>query len=58
MLRYAKLPMDLADPSLAIAAERLASGRILSTDQRAFGANRWKNGRTANHSTICARSSA
>ena len=43
MLRYAKLPMDLADASLVIAAEQLASGRILSTDQRDFGAYRWKN---------------
>jgi len=43
MLRYAKLPMDLADASLVIAAEQLGSGRILSTDQRDFGAYRWKN---------------
>ena len=34
--------MDLADASLVIAAEQLASGRILSTDQRDFGAYRWK----------------
>jgi len=38
MLRYAKLPMDLADASLVIAAEQLGSGRILSTDPRDFGA--------------------
>jgi uncharacterized protein len=43
MLRYAKLPMDLADASLVIAAEQLGSGRILSTDRRDFGAYRWKN---------------
>ncbi len=43
MLRYVKLPMDLADASLVIAAEQLESGRILSTDQRDFGAYRWKN---------------
>jgi hypothetical protein len=43
MLRYAKLPMDLADASLVILAERLGTGRILSTDQRDFGAYRWKN---------------
>lgn len=43
MLRYAKLPMDLADASLVIAAEQLGSGRILSTDLRDFGAYRWKN---------------
>ena len=43
LLRYGKLPMDLADASLVIAAEQLNSGRILSTDQRDFGAYRWKN---------------
>ena len=43
MLRYAKLPMDLADASLVILAEHLGTGRILSTDQRDFGAYRWKN---------------
>ena len=43
MLRYAKLPMDLADASLVLLAEELGSGRILSTDQRDFGAYRWKN---------------
>ena len=41
--RYRNLPMDLADASLVILAEHLASGRILSTDQRDFGAYRWKN---------------
>ncbi|MET0795565.1 MAG: PIN domain-containing protein [Polyangiaceae bacterium] len=43
MLRYSKLPMDLADASLVILAEHLGSGRIFSTDQRDFGAYRWKN---------------
>jgi predicted nucleic acid-binding protein len=43
MLRYAKLPMDLADASLVILAEHLGTGRILSTDRRDFGAYRWKN---------------
>jgi len=43
MLRYAKLPMDLADASLVILAEELGTGRILSTDQRDFGAYRWKH---------------
>jgi uncharacterized protein len=43
MLRYAKLPMDLADASLVVLAEELGTGRILSTDQRDFGAYRWKN---------------
>jgi predicted nucleic acid-binding protein len=43
MLKYAKLPMDLADASLVILAESLGTGRILSTDLRDFGAYRWKN---------------
>jgi predicted nucleic acid-binding protein len=43
MLRYAKLPMDLADASLVVLAEQLGTGRILSTDERDFGAYRWKN---------------
>jgi predicted nucleic acid-binding protein len=43
MQRYEKLPMDLADASLVILAEELDSGRILSTDQRDFGAYRFKN---------------
>ncbi len=43
MLKYRDLPMDLADASLVIAAEELGSGRILSTDQRDFGAYRWKS---------------
>jgi len=43
MLRYAALPMDLADASLVILAEHLGTGRILSTDRRDFGAYRWKN---------------
>jgi uncharacterized protein len=43
MRKYAKLPMDLADASLVLLAEHLGDGRILSTDQRDFGAYRWKN---------------
>lgn len=43
MLKYASLPMDLADASLVILAEELGHGRILSTDQRDFGIYRWKN---------------
>jgi predicted nucleic acid-binding protein len=35
--------MDLADASLVLLAEHLGHGRILSTDQRDFGAYRWKN---------------
>ncbi len=42
MKRYAKLPMDLADASLVLLAEHLGHGRILSTDERDFGAYRWK----------------
>ena len=43
MEQYRNLPMDLADASLVILAKHLASGRILSTDRRDFGAYRWKN---------------
>ena len=43
MEKYGDLPMDLADASLVILAEELGSGRILSTDQRNFGAYRWKH---------------
>lgn len=42
MAVYANLPMDLADASLVILAERLGHGRILSTDGRDFRAYRWK----------------
>ena len=42
-LRYRNLPMDFADASLVILAERLGHGRILSTDRRDFGAYRFKN---------------
>lgn len=43
MKKYAKLPMDLADASLVLLAEHLGHGRILTTDQRDFGAYRWKS---------------
>lgn len=43
MKKYADLPMDLADASLVILAENLGHGRIISTDQRDFGAYRWKD---------------
>lgn len=43
MRRYAALPMDLADASLVILAEKLGHGRILSTDQRDFETYRWKS---------------
>jgi len=41
--KYCDLPMDLADASLVILAERLGHGRILSTDRRDFQRYRWKN---------------
>ena len=43
MKRYANLPMDLADASLVLLAGHLGHGRILTTDERAFGAYRWKS---------------
>lgn len=43
MRRYANLPMDLADATLVLLAEHLGHGRILSTDERDFGAYRWKS---------------
>ena len=43
MRKYAALPMDLADASLLLLAEHLGHGRILTTDERDFGAYRWKN---------------
>ena len=42
MQKYHSLPMDLADASLVILAEKLGHGRILSTDQRDFKTYRWK----------------
>ena len=41
--QYADLPMDLADCSLVLLAEKLGQGKILTTDQRDFGAYRWKS---------------
>lgn len=43
MVQYANLPMDFADASLVILAEKLGHGRIVSTDKRDFEAYRWKN---------------
>ena len=43
MEQYARLPMDLADASLVLAATQLGEGRILSTDRRDFDTYRWKN---------------
>ena len=43
MRKYAALPMDLADASLLLLADHLGHGRILTTDERDFGAYRWKS---------------
>ena len=43
MRMYQNLPMDLADASLVLLAEHLDHGRILTTDERDFGAYRWKS---------------
>ena len=43
MRQYESLPMDLADASLVVHAERTYDGRILSTDQRDFNSYRFKN---------------
>jgi uncharacterized protein len=43
MQKYSNLPMDLADASMVLLAEHLGHGRILTTDQRDFGAYRWKS---------------
>lgn len=43
MIKYADLPMDLADASLVLLAEELGHGRIVSTDRRDFHTYRWKN---------------
>jgi len=41
--KYRDLPMDLADASLVILAERLDHGKILSTDERDFKTYEWKH---------------
>lgn len=43
MKQYARLPMDLADASLVLAATQLGEGRILSTDRLDFNTYRWKD---------------
>jgi predicted nucleic acid-binding protein len=43
MKRYANLPIDLADALLVLLAGHLGHGRVLTTDERDFGAYRWKN---------------
>lgn len=42
LIKYANLPMDLADASLVILAEHLGHGRIFSVDRRDFNVYRWK----------------
>ncbi len=49
MERYASLPMDLADASLVLLAEHLGHGRILTTDERDFGAYRFKGRKPFNN---------
>ncbi|MCP4298693.1 MAG: PIN domain-containing protein [Proteobacteria bacterium] len=43
MVQFHALPMDLADASLILLAEKLGYGQIFSTDQRDFGTFPWKN---------------
>jgi len=43
MEQFKDLPMDLADASLVLLAEKSGEGRIVSTDERDFHAYRWKN---------------
>ena len=43
MKKYSDLPMDLADASLVLLAQKLGSGRILSTDMRDFRSYKWKS---------------
>lgn len=43
MQKYQTLPIDLADASLIILAEKLGHGDIVSTDLRDFETYRWKN---------------
>ena len=37
MLRYAKLPMDYADATLVVLAERLVAKRVFTLDRKDFG---------------------
>jgi len=43
MMKYANLPMDLADASLVVLAEEMKENRILTTDFRDFSVYRWDN---------------
>jgi hypothetical protein len=42
-MKYAELPMDLADASLVVLAEEMNENRILTTDFRDFSVYRWDN---------------
>jgi uncharacterized protein len=46
MMKYANLPMDLADASLVVLAEEIKENRILTTDVRDFTIYRWHNNKT------------
>jgi predicted nucleic acid-binding protein len=43
MERYCDLPMDFADASMVVLAEKLGHGRILTSDRRDFNIYRWNN---------------
>ena len=44
VVRYANVPMDLADASLVVAAERLSARKILTIDRSDFGVYRIQRG--------------
>ena len=44
MLRYAKVPMDLADASLVVAAEQLNGRKVFSIDRGDFATYRIRRG--------------
>lgn len=48
MIKYADLPMDLADASLVVLAEEINDSRILTTDWRDFTIYRWQNNKHFN----------
>jgi len=48
MIKYANLPMDLADASLVVLAETIKENRILTTDVKDFTVYRYLNNQTFN----------
>jgi predicted nucleic acid-binding protein len=42
MVRYADVPMDLADATLVALADQLSVGQVLTLDLRGFSAYRWR----------------